>query len=56
MPVVPVLLTGAAQSLLPQAQQQALANVAVDGLVEMLHSPEVLAVCLDHLVGRGAGQ
>lgn len=53
-PRICAVLTGAAQSLLPQAQQHALANVTVDGLVEMFHSPKVLAICLDHLVGRGA--
>lgn len=49
-----VRLTGAAQALLPQAQQHALANVTVDGLVEMFHPPKVLAIRLDHLFGRGA--
>lgn len=45
-----VVLTGAAQPLLPQPQQQALAHVAVNRLVEMLHPPKVLPVRLGHLV------
>lgn len=44
------VLTGAAQPLLPEPQQQALAHVAVNRLVEMLHPPEVLPVRLGHLV------
>lgn len=47
------VLTGAAQPLLPQAQQQALAHVAVNRPVEMLHPPEVLTVRLGHLVVKG---
>lgn len=47
------VLTGAAQPLLPQAQQQALAHVAVNWPVEMLHPPEVLTVLLGHLVVKG---
>lgn len=47
------VLTGAAQPLLPQAQQQALAHVAVNRPVEMFHPPEVLTVRLGHLVVKG---
>lgn len=43
------VLTGAAQPLLPQAQQQTLAHVAVNGPVEVFHPPEVLPVRLGHL-------
>lgn len=46
-------LTGAAQSLLPQTQQHALAHVAINRLVEMFHPPKVLAVLLGHLVVEG---
>ena len=47
------VLTGAAQALLPQAQQHALAHVAVNGLVEVFHPPEVLTVSLGHLLVKG---
>ena len=47
------VLTGAAQSLLPQTQQHALAHVAVNRLVEMFHPPKMLAVLLGHLVVEG---
>lgn len=49
------VLTGAAQPLLPQPQQHALAHVAVNRLVEVLHPPEVLAVLLRHLVEQRRG-
>lgn len=37
-------LTSAAQALLPQAQQHALAHIAVNRLVEVFHPPKVLSV------------
>lgn len=45
-----MVLTGAAQALLPQTQQHALTHVAVHGLVEMFHPPQVLPVFLSHLL------
>ena len=42
-------LTGAAESLLPQAKQQALADVTVGWLVKMLHPPAMLSIPLCHL-------
>lgn len=48
------VLTGAAQSLLPQTKQHALAHVAVNWLAEMFHPPKVLTVRLGHLVVKGA--
>ena len=47
------VLTGAAQPLLPQTQQQALAHVAVNRPVKMFHPPKVLPVHLGHLVVKG---